>query len=46
MTRYIYQYDQWPHFKWDEDEIYPILGEVRHLTRENIGANKHFRIYH
>jgi len=31
MAKYIYQYDQWPHFTWDDREINGILGRVRHL---------------
>jgi len=37
MARYIYQYDQWPHFTWDEKEIHVILGEVRHLQGKIFG---------
>ena len=31
MTKYIYQYDQWPDFTWDERQINSTLGKVRHL---------------
>lgn len=31
MTKYIYQYDQWPNLKWDDQEIQVILGKVRHF---------------
>jgi len=37
MTRYIYQYDQWPHFTWDDKEIQVILGKVRHLQGKVFG---------
>lgn len=37
MARYIYQYDQWPQFTWDEKEIHLILGEVRHLQGKIFG---------
>jgi len=31
MPRYIYQYDQWPHFTWSDTAISALFGEVRHL---------------
>lgn len=31
MPRYIYQYEQWPDFTWNDKEISVILGQVRHL---------------
>ena len=37
MARYIYQYDQWPDFTWDEKEISVILGKVRHLQGRIFG---------
>lgn len=37
MTKYIYQYDQWPNFKWDDKEIQVILGKVRHLQGKIFG---------
>ena len=37
MVKYIYQYDQWPEFKWNEKEIQVILGKVRHLQGKIIG---------
>jgi Fic family protein len=37
MVKYIYQYDQWPKFTWDEKEIQVILGEVRLLQGKNLG---------
>jgi Fic family protein len=37
MAKYIYQYEQWPDFKWDEQEIQLILGKVRHLQGKIFG---------
>lgn len=37
MPKYIYQYDQWPHFTWDEKRIHVILGKVRHLQGKIFG---------
>ncbi|HUH74399.1 MAG TPA: Fic family protein [Chitinophagales bacterium] len=37
MSKYIYQYEEWPHFKWDENEIQLILGKIRHLQGKIIG---------
>lgn len=37
MAKYIYQYDQWPNFKWDDKEIQVILGKVRHLQGKIFG---------
>jgi Fic family protein len=37
MTKYIYQYEQWPHFTWDDKEINLILGKVRHLQGKILG---------
>ncbi len=37
MAKYIYQYDQWPQFTWDEKEIHVILGKVRHLQGKIFG---------
>ena len=31
MAKYIYQYDNWPNFTWNEQEIQVILGKVRYL---------------
>lgn len=31
MPKYIYQYESWPKFTWDDSLIYPIFGEVRSL---------------
>ena len=37
MARYIYQYDQWPIFTWDDKEISETLGKVRHLQGKIFG---------
>ncbi len=37
MTKYIYQYDQWPKLTWDDKEIHVILGTVRHLQGKILG---------
>ena len=37
MAKYIYQYDNWPHFTWNEKEIQVILGKVRHLQGKIFG---------
>jgi Fic family protein len=37
MAKYIYQYDNWPHFTWNEKEIQVILGKVRHLQGKLLG---------
>lgn len=37
MAKYIYQYDQWPSFSWDEKAIHLTLGEVRHLQGKILG---------
>lgn len=31
MSKYIYQYKEWPEFWWDSSSILPLLGEVRNL---------------
>ncbi|MDW7691007.1 Fic family protein [Flammeovirgaceae bacterium SG7u.111] len=31
MAKYIYEYDQWPKFTWDDKQLSVILGKVRHL---------------
>lgn len=31
MAKYIYEYDDWPDFTWDEKQINVLLGKVRHL---------------
>jgi len=37
MPKYIYQYDQWPKFTWDDKEINETLGKVRHLQGKILG---------
>ncbi len=37
MAKYIYQYDQWPQFSWDDHEIQVFLGQVRHLQGKVLG---------
>jgi len=37
MAKYIYQYNNWPHFTWDEKEIQVLLGKVRHLQGVILG---------
>jgi len=37
MAKYIYQYEQWPNFTWDDTGINAILGKVRHLQGKILG---------
>jgi len=37
MAKHIYQYEQWPHFTWDDREVNGILGKVRHLQGKIMG---------
>lgn len=37
MAKYIYQYDNWPNFTWDENEIQLRLGKLRHLQGKLFG---------
>ena len=37
MAKYIYQYDNWPHFTWNEQEIQVTLGKVRHSQGKLLG---------
>ena len=37
MAVYIYEYDQWPNFTWDEEQISFLLGKVRHLQGKVFG---------
>jgi len=37
MLKYIYQYENWHHFTWDEQEVQVILGKVRHLQGKIFG---------
>jgi len=40
MAKYIYQYENWHHFYWDEKEVQAILGKVRHLQGKILGQVK------
>ena len=37
MAKYIYQYENWPDFTWDEKEVQNILGKLRHLQGKIYG---------
>ncbi len=37
MAKYIYEYDSWPKFTWDDKAINIILGKVRHLQGKILG---------
>lgn len=37
MVKYIYQYDNWPQFTWNEQEIQVLLGRIRHLQGKLLG---------
>ena len=37
MAKYIYQYNNWPNFTWNEKEILTVLGKVRHLQGKIFG---------
>ena len=37
MLKYIYQYENWTNFTWDESEIQVILGKIRHLQGKIFG---------
>ncbi|NOZ46846.1 MAG: Fic family protein [Chlorobi bacterium] len=37
MAKYIYQYENWTSFSWNEKEVQPLLGEVRHLQGKIFG---------
>ncbi len=42
MVKYIYQYDNWPQFTWNEQEIQVMLGKVRHLQGKLLGQMSAF----
>ena len=42
MAKYIYQYDNWSHFTWNEKEIQVILGKARHLQGKLLGQMSSF----
>jgi Fic family protein len=37
MVKYIYEYDNWPEFTWNDRKISVILGKVRHLQGKIYG---------
>ena len=37
MAKYIYEFDSWPVFTWDDKQINLILGKVRHLQGKIFG---------
>lgn len=37
MPKYIYQFESWPNFTWNESQILKLLGKVRHLQGKLIG---------
>ena len=37
MARYIYEYDNWPEFTWDDKQINVILGKVRYVQGKIFG---------
>jgi Fic family protein len=37
MPKYIYEYENWPEFTWDDKKIVVSLGKVRHLQGKIIG---------
>jgi hypothetical protein len=37
VTKYIYQYSNWPNFTWQEAEINSLFGEVRKLQGKITG---------
>lgn len=38
MAKYIYQYTDWPQFRWDTEVLFPLLAEVRYLQGKLLGA--------
>ncbi len=38
MSRFIYQKQDWPKFRWDNDHLISLLGEVRNLQGKLIGS--------
>jgi Fic family protein len=37
MSKYIYEYEKWPEFTWDDKQISVILGKVRHSQGKVFG---------
>ncbi len=42
MAKYIYQYDNWTNFTWNDREIQPLLGKVRNLQGRIFGKISSF----
>ncbi|MEM9847052.1 MAG: Fic family protein [Bacteroidota bacterium] len=42
MAKYIYQYNSWPNFEWDEQAIQAILGKIRYLQGKLLGRMSAF----
>ncbi len=40
MAKYIYQYNSWPNFTWDETLVFSLLSELRFLQGEILGRIK------
>lgn len=38
MSKYIYQKQGWPEFRWDNEHLIATLGEVRHLQGRLVGS--------
>jgi len=36
-VRYIHQHSDWPHFKWDDTKLLPLLADVRHRQGRLLG---------
>ncbi len=39
-NKYIYEYSNWPHFSWNEKQVYPLLSEIRFLQGNILGKVK------
>ena len=37
MAKYIYQYNNWPNFTWNEKKILGLIGKIRHLQGKIFG---------
>ncbi len=37
MSRYIYDRKEWPNFRWDSDQLIPLISKVRNLQGKIIG---------
>ena len=38
MNRFIYQKQDWPKFRWDNEHLITLLGEVRNVQGKLIGS--------